>query len=110
VWEAEARGPARQQSKGQGGLVDRALAHLWELGDHIRSGDPARWRQVYRRVVSRADLYFTAEPHGKYTRRPFEKAVVDVRPDREVFRNVPVGPPPETLRAVLPILAPALAR
>ncbi|HZY85755.1 MAG TPA: recombinase family protein [Gemmataceae bacterium] len=99
----------RQQAKDRGDLVDRAVAYLWEMGDHLKSGDPARWRKVFRQVVERADLYFTPKPHGKYTRRPFEKAVVIVRPDRDIVRNVPSGLPLEALRQALPVLAPGLA-
>jgi site-specific DNA recombinase len=103
-----ALGQARQQARDHGELVDRAVAYLRELGDHLGGDDPARWRKTFRQVVERADLYFTTVPHGKYTRRPFVKAEVVVRPDREIVRTVSSGLPLETLRQTLPLLAPDL--
>ncbi len=59
--------------------VKAALDKMWTLADEIDTAEPARLRELIRRMVSRIELYFDTNPKGNRVERPFSKGFFTLR-------------------------------
>ena len=75
-------------------LAARSFA---KMGDELDKADPARLRELMRRMVSRIDLWFAEEKQGKRTVHPLAKGTIDLRPDPVFSKVVSRGEPSFTL-------------
>ena len=71
--------------------VEATVDRLWTLADELGKANPARLRELIRRMVSRIDLWFDAKQIGPRVKRPFSKGCIDLRPDPLFFRLVSRG-------------------
>jgi len=68
--------------------ADCALNRLWCLEQEIEGAEPARLRELIRRIVGRVDLYFDHVPRGKRIECPLSRGVIELRQDPIFFGPV----------------------
>jgi hypothetical protein len=73
-------------------VEDRAK-RVWSLGAEIARAKPAGIREVIGRMVSRIDLFFGTVEKRTRTEHPFERGVIELRPDAALclFNSVSRG-------------------
>ena len=71
--------------------VEATVDRLWRLADELEKPDPARLRELIRRMVVRIDLWFDAKQNGPRVERPLSKGCIDLRPDPLLFKLVSRG-------------------
>jgi DNA invertase Pin-like site-specific DNA recombinase len=69
--------------------IEKAVARLKTLGEHLHKAKPEQLRAVFRELISRVDLYFDVEGdrcRGQWYR--FSRGVVKLRPQLELAGSV----------------------
>jgi DNA invertase Pin-like site-specific DNA recombinase len=74
--------------------ADATVDRLWTMADELDldNAEPARLREVIRRMVSRIDLWFEHVPQGKRTLCPLAKGTIELQAD-EMFTQGQHGKP-----------------
>ena len=67
-------------------LVDQAVDRLWSIVEELDKAEPARLRELIRRMVHRIDLWFDHVPKGKRVECPLSRGTIQLRPDPVLFR------------------------
>jgi hypothetical protein len=71
--------------------VEAAVSRLWTLAEELGQADPARLRELIRRMVARIELHFDHIQRGPRVECPLSKGTIDLRPDPILFRLVSRG-------------------
>jgi site-specific DNA recombinase len=66
--------------------ADAVVDKLWTLADELQHADPARLRELVRRMVARIDLWFDRVPKGNRVECPLSRGVIELRPDEISYR------------------------
>ena len=78
--------------------VEEAISALWTLREAIAEANESDLRNLLDQVISRVDLYFAHEQHGKKMKSIFRRGVVQLRPQVGCFNLYKhAGPPPKRL-------------
>lgn len=68
--------------------VEATLRAAWTLGAELDKADPARLREMFRRMVESIDCYFEQEPRSTRTVSRFSKAIINLRNRSELSQVV----------------------
>ena len=71
--------------------ADAAVDRLWTLANDLQGTDPARLREVIRRMVGRIELWFDHVPHGKRVECPLSKGRIELQPSVVFFGQASRG-------------------
>ena len=71
--------------------AEAAVDRLWTLANDLQGADPARLREVIRRMVGRIELWFDHVPHGKRVECPLSKGTIELQPSEIFFGQVSRG-------------------
>ena len=78
--------------------ADAVVDKLWTLADELQRADPARLRELIRRMVARIDLWLDHVPKGNRVECPLSRGVIELRPDEISYRLDSRGDPRFTER------------
>jgi len=65
--------------------ADSVLSRLWSLEQEIQEAEPARLRELIRRIVGRIDLFFDHVPHGKRIKCSLSRGMIELKQDPIFF-------------------------
>lgn len=71
--------------KGKATSLDAKVEAMWRLANEISRAEPARVREVLRRMVERIDLSFARVPKGGRVFYPLASGTIAYRPDGEIY-------------------------
>jgi site-specific DNA recombinase len=71
--------------------ADAVVDKLWTLAEELQNAEPARLRELIRRMVARIDLWFDHVPKGNRVECPLSRGMIELRPDQISYRLVSRG-------------------
>jgi hypothetical protein len=85
--------------------ADAVVDKLWTLAEELQNAEPARLRELIRRMVARIDLWFDHVPKGNRVECPLSRGMIELRPGQVSYRLVSRGnwPSFEPLITAFPI-------
>ncbi len=77
-----------------GNYMDKQQRQLEQsLAEELQNAEPARLRELIRRMVARIDLWFDHVPKGNRVECPLSRGMIELRPDQISYRLVSRGDP-----------------